>query len=411
MKKKIYSVVLGVADTGYGIIRSLSESDAPIIGFEKNFSAPEVHTKLCEKVYKYKNHQHLLSLLVDFSNKLTEKPVLFITSDPLVMFCIENKDVLSQYYRFHLPEKSIVVTLMEKQKFQQYAERHDCTIPQTVYCNDYDEISHAIERLAPPYIVKPYLKSELWKNAGMDQGIIFNNRETCKKKIKGLLKIESNLIIQEYVEGEDSSIFFCLVYFDENHKCQGSFCGNKVRQWPLLIGDTASAIPCENREIVSETIRFFNKIGFQGFGSMEFKKHPFNHKYYMIEPTVGRPDHQSHIATANGVNLPLIAYSKLTQDRVKAPCCKTDRKEVMWIDEPHELVSVFHYLYKGQSKLVEITRSLRRKKVYRFFNIKDPVPFFFFLLWSFKKIIKIISGLFRNYNQSLLSKIKRIFDL
>ena len=70
-------------------------------------------------------------------------------------------------------------------------------------------------------------------------------------------------------------------------------------------------------------------------------------------------------------------------------------KGAMWIDEPHELASIFYYLYKGQSTLIEIIRSLRRKKAYRFFNIKDPLPFFFFVIWSFKKLIKLIFACFK----------------
>lgn len=395
MKKKPYAVVLGVVDTGYGIIRSLSMADVPIIGFEKDFSVPEAHTRLCEEIIKYENHQHLLSLLVNLSHKLSEKPALFFTSDPLVMFFSENRDVLSQYYRFHLPEKSVVVNLMEKQKFQKCAVRHNSMIPRTVYINNYAEISHALEYLIPPYIVKPYTKSQTWKDAGLEKGIIFKNKETCNNNMHELFKIENNLILQEYIAGGDDSVYFCLVYFDENHKSQGSFCGKKVRQWPLLVGDTASAIPCENGEIEAETIRFFKAVGFQGFGSMEFKKHPYNHRYYLIEPTVGRSDHQSYIATANGVNLPLKAYSLLTEEKVGVPFCATDGKGAMWIDEPHELASIFYYLYKGQSTLIEIIRSLRRKKAYRFFNIKDPLPFFFFVIWSFKKLIKLIFACFK----------------
>jgi len=398
--KKPYAVVLGVNDTGYGIIRSLTVGNIPVIGFENNFSSPEIHTRLCKKIYQYHDHQHLLSLLLDFSSLLPEKPVLFITSDPLVTFCSENREMLSQYFRFHLPDYNIVTTLMEKQQFHGYAESHGFTIPRTVYYQG-DTLSHNfLESLSPPYIIKPYMKSTSWKEAGLEKGIIFENAEGCSVQLPGLLAIEKNLVIQEYIPGGDDSVYFCLIYFDSNNVCQGSFCGQKVRQWPLLVGDTASAIPVYgNMQIASETIRFFSEIGYEGFGSMEFKQHRGNQKYYLIEPTVGRADHQSHIATANGINLPLIAYSLLTGSTFQTDAVNPPKDGIMWIDEPHEIVSILQTLYQKKSTLIETIHSLRRKKVYRFFNINDPIPFMFLILKFFQKLV-----------QTLVKSVKSRFD-
>jgi hypothetical protein len=44
---------------------------------------------------------------------------------------------------------------------------------------------------------------------------------------------------------------------------------------------------------------------------MEYKRDRRSGRFLMVEPTIGRTDHQSEVATLNGVNLPLVAYHDL----------------------------------------------------------------------------------------------------
>ena len=51
----------------------------------------------------------------------------------------------------------------------------------------------------------------------------------------------------------------------------------------------------------------------------------------MVEPTVGRTDHQAEVATLNGVNLPLIAYRDLTGGQPPIPPVRPMRARI-WRD-------------------------------------------------------------------------------
>ncbi|MEW6442085.1 MAG: carboxylate--amine ligase [bacterium] len=384
-----HAVVLGVADTGYGVIRSLAAGGVPVIGFEKDLSVPEAHTRLCEEVIAYKDDEHLLQLLTRVSQRLGERPVLFVTSDPLVLFCSRHRETLSRHFRFHLPDTETLLRLMEKQKFQALAEQLKCLIPVTIHIHGRQGIEAAVAAVPPPYVIKPFTKSASWKAAGLDKAIIIEDRDPCRQVLDRVIGVEDNLILQELVPGGDDSIYFCLVYFDGKSECRGFFCGRKLRQWPPLTGDTASAVPCEDEEIAAATIRFFRQVNYQGFGSMEFKQHALSKKYYMIEPTVGRPDHQSYIATANGVNLPLEAYHALTEGMTgvgPAPSSVRPKSPVMWIDEPHDLAAVCHSLLKGTTRPAEILRPLCGRKSFRYWNAGDPRPFLFLVGWALRKL-------------------------
>ena len=89
----------------------------------------------------------------------------------------------------------------------------------------------------------------------------------------------------------------------------------KTLQWPPLVGGTATCIPAPilQHELTATTEAFFDRTGFVGLCSMEYK---FDHRarnFYMVEPTVGRTDYQEEIAVLNGVNIPLAAYCDLTK--------------------------------------------------------------------------------------------------
>jgi hypothetical protein len=53
--------------------------------------------------------------------------------------------------------------------------------------------------------------------------------------------------------------------------------------------------------------RYVREAGYRGIGGIEFKRDPTAGRFVIVEPTVGRTDWQSEVATLNGVNLPLIA--------------------------------------------------------------------------------------------------------
>jgi predicted ATP-grasp superfamily ATP-dependent carboligase len=403
--KKAYAVVLGVNDTGYGVIRSLSSANVPIIGFEKDFSQPEVHTRLCEEIVPYDNEDHLLEQMIARGKVFEKKPALFFTSDPLVLFVDKHREILSSYYNFHLPHKEIVESLINKHAFKQRARELGCSIPRTEFIDGSRNLAQVIEALVPPFIIKPYMKSVSWKNARLEKAIILTSKEECLRTVPGLLKIEKNLILQEYIPGGDDAVYFCLVYFDANHTCKAYFCGKKVRQWPSLVGDTSSAIRSDHDGIVRETLRFFEAVGYEGFGSMEYKLHPGNSHAYMIEPTVGRCDHQSYVAMANGINIPLAAYRALTGDDMTEFCFQRSSDEIMWIDEPHEILTILDLLKRKPSSLGKVIQSLCKKKAYRFMNRKDPIVTLYFLLWSARQIMRRSAVLFRRFSMFAFSDI------
>jgi hypothetical protein len=125
----------------------------------------------------------------------------------------------------------------------------------------------------------------------------------------GMREVVDEIIVQEWIEGGDSDVYFCLQYRPEKDRSV-SFVGRKLCQWPMLVGGTACCAPAPEAgdKLIALTDAFFAAVGFVGIGSMEYKRDTRDGRFYMVEPTVGRTDYQEEIAFLNGVNIPLAAY-------------------------------------------------------------------------------------------------------
>jgi predicted ATP-grasp superfamily ATP-dependent carboligase len=117
-------------------------------------------------------------------------------------------------------------------------------------------------------------------------------------------------VVQEWIEGRDSDIYFCLQYLDGQGQAVVSFTGRKIRSWPPQVGGTASctAAPEAHAELSALTANFFRDAGVVGMAGMEYKRDSRTREFRMVEPTIGRTDYQEEVATLNGVNLPHAAW-------------------------------------------------------------------------------------------------------
>ena len=370
MLKHTPAVILGLGDTGYGTARSLAMHDIPIIAFEKDSTRPETHTRLCEQIHAYQSEEDLLEQLLSLFASIETPPVIYASGDMLVDFINRNRDRILPHSRIDFPSTQTVNELLEKTKFTKLATEHGFQIPQTIIIDESYDAQPRMD-VTFPCIIKPTWRSENWKRAKLPKVIRMKDEKELHAGLPEIRKIEANLVVQEWIPGPDSSIYFCLAYFDNDSKCLGSFTGRKLRQWPIGVGSTACAEPAIAPEVTSETIRLFELARFKGFGSVEFKQHVETGQYYIMEPTVGRCNHQSFIATANGLNLPFVAYCSLTGQPIPA---STRQKETVWIDDQFDGLSILANMFRGRLELLNLFRSYFSRKSFRFLNLRDPAP-------------------------------------
>jgi predicted ATP-grasp superfamily ATP-dependent carboligase len=127
--------------------------------------------------------------------------------------------------------------------------------------------------------------------------------------------------------------------------------------------------------VLNESVRLFKALRYQGLGSVEFKQDAADQSFKITEPTVGRPNFQSYLAVANGINIPHVAYSDLTGQSVTVLDGPARAGSVKWIDEWHEYQSSLSYWRAGKLTLKDWARSVSGPRCYALLSLSDPLPF------------------------------------
>jgi len=363
------AVVLDLGFGGYGIVRSLVKYGIPVIGFCNQRKLPEYRTKLCDQKVYFNGKSDLRDKLMQTVSGLGCKPVLFITTDSHVNFVIENRQFIDDNFLIHLPTNAVLKLLLDKTEFTTYARDNNILIPQTHNLFNPEDLENIAESLSFPVILKPFNRTDNWRKANLSKAYYLDTFEELIKLYREINPIESRLMVQEWIPGGDSNVYYCLVYFNDQSECLASFTGYKIRQWPVGTGTGCSTTAVDNPYVFERTIEILQQSNYCGFGSVEFKLHDSNGKYYLIEPTVGRVEQIGYVATVNGVNLPLRCYNSLTLSEIEESLPPV--KKVIYIEEPTEIASAFVHLRRRMITIREYFSSLKGPKAYRYYNKSD----------------------------------------
>ena len=302
------AVVVGGGLNALGVVRSLARGKIPVL-MVCSSGDEAVHTRHASKLYVASTGgDDLIAALRSIGQRNADKPVLFLTEEKSVVTVSERRDEVLPFFRITLPQPGLLSSLMHKQGFQDLARKHDCHIPQAVNVRSEADLA-AVARLRFPCVLKPAVKDYDY-GARFKKAYVVQTADEAAARYREISPVLSDLIVQEWIEGSDSDIFFCLQYIGADQRTVASFSGRKIRSWPPRIGGTASctSAPEHHEELHALTESFFRQVGFVGMGSMEYKRDPRDQRFYMVEPTVGRTDFQQEVATVNGCNVPLAAY-------------------------------------------------------------------------------------------------------
>lgn len=307
--ERVPAVVVGGTLNSLGVIRSLAPAGVPVYVLDTNRRCPAAWSR-------YGRFRHTPSLengdLIDtleaLSRKLNARPVLILTTDAGVTAVSAARQRVQARYRVSLPVPQMVDALVDKGRFHDFATRERFPIPRGLCITGKDDVPQ-IRTLTAPFIIKPSNKVLVLKGI-VERAVRADTTAEAEAIAARMLQDAPRLIVQEWVEGLDSEIFFTLFACDRQGRVLGLFAGRKVACSPPAVGNTAIclAAPEVADELNAQTLRFIETTAYRGLGSLEFKRDARSGQFVIIEPTVGRTDWQEEIATLCGVNLPLLAY-------------------------------------------------------------------------------------------------------
>jgi predicted ATP-grasp superfamily ATP-dependent carboligase len=378
---RIPAVVVGGRGAGpLGMVRSLGRAKIPVILLDENRLSPAAHSVYVHKVaISQLSGTPMVKELLALSASIAGPAVLFLNSDDAVLTVSEYRADLESNYRFRLPSHACLTSLTNKTSFQQLAEEHGFPVPRSLVIGHIEDLSRLAE-LRFPCIVKPMRGTANYIRGQFARGYKVASPEQAEGVCRRILAVVPGLVVQEWIEGPDSDLYFCLQYRAIDGATVCSFTGRKLSIWPPDVGVTASCTAAsEVRAILQPlTEAFFKRMSFVGMGGIEFKRDGRTGEFLMIEPTVGRIDSQEEVATFHDANIPLAAY--LHEIDSPGLLVGEDPPPVIWRD-------FFSHRLSVRSNRSRPTRPNTR--VYdAYWRRDDPIPSLFHLLDGSAKFLR-----------------------
>ena len=305
---------------GLGVVRSLAHGRMPIYLLDTTARCAARWSRHCHFVRAAAlSGRPLIDTLVRLGRQLACRPVLILTGDESVNCVSDSREQIEPLYRISLPEADMLRSLADKALFHRLAEREGFAVPRSVCLYSRAELEQ-LDSLTGPLVVKPADKT-LVLHGTVERAVRAANAAEARRAAARMLVSARAVIVQEWVDGPDTDIYFTLFSCDRAGELRGMFVGRKLVCSPPAIGSTAVCVaaPEVARQLVTATEQFIARIGYRGLGSLEFKFDRGRGRFLIIEPTVGRTDWQEELATLCGVNLPLLTYYSELQQPLPRP--------------------------------------------------------------------------------------------
>lgn len=374
-REKLTALIAGADHpTGLGTARALANLNIQIVGLSTNPISRFCRSRSWSRIVTVDNcSEAYLEKLIVLGKSSPNKIVIFPANDHAVLLLSNHRNELARYYDFVLPEKSTVDSLMDKTAFHEWAINFGFPVPQSYIVESQSDLDNVLSSVKYPIVIKPLFRTTNWDIKSPKKKILrLNSKDDIKKIGFDLFGAATKFIVQRWVSGGDSNVYFCLIYIDRDGNDVAYYTGKKLLQWPRLTGSTCIAVGNSNPEVYKLTREVFLRAKFRGLGSLEVKKSDEDDNYYITEPTVGRNDLQSYIAVTGGINLTKIAfYDAIKKLEGFSP---PGKRKATWISEPSLLKAMTDINHHRDFSYSEVLNALNNKIAFSHFSWNDPIP-------------------------------------
>ncbi|HYR33286.1 MAG TPA: hypothetical protein VEQ87_03255 [Burkholderiales bacterium] len=317
---------------------------------------------------------------------------LFYGDDDQLGLVQDFRDALSPYFAFVLADPALSRALHSKQLFQALAECRGLPVPRRLH---WDEL----EQFDAPVLVKPRVKtdwdrsavaSQLFQGAGKAR-VFPDGAALLREPLAEALREE--LAIQEYIPGDDRSLWSFHGFADEQGRLLAWFIGRKIRTYPPLTGDSSYLELAHHPQLAALGRELVPRLGLKGVFKMDFKRHAANGRFHLLEVNA-RFNLWHYLGAKGGVNLSQVAYDYTTRGRIPLPA--PVRTGYRWLSPRLDYLA-----YRSLAARGELTRTrwlaslLSARKVYDLFAWTDPMPFVAVLWDELKHLSRLRRRLMR----------------
>ena len=323
----------------------------------------------------------LLQLLIEVRREIGVRPILLGVSDWAALFMEQNSSALEEYFIFPKPAPGLIQMLTNKWQMFLAAKQHGVPTPQVTYPQSRDDVVTFLQTASFPIVVKgvdQLLPNCKWKV------IVYSANELFEKYDRAAQADSPNIMLQEYIPGDDKTVWMCNAYFDSDSQCRAAMTGTKLRQFPPYAGFATLAV-CDPNAVVEEATRhFMHAVGYQGLVGIGYRYDARDGQYKVLDVNPRVSGVFRLFVSPDGLDVVRTCYLDLSGQPIPTMEPSPGRKWLLELD----FVSAVRYARDGKLSFREWLSSLRGVKELHWFAPDDVLPFFVFLRIRLWKIVR-----------------------
>lgn len=216
-------------------------------------------------------------------------------------------DEMNELFLIPTSDPSTLEVLQDKDQLAQLCAKLGIRTPQSITVEAQSHQLAEIEKLDFPLIVKPTRSGEYSQMSFPGQRKVYLTRS--RDELQSVLNrvfdagYDGELIIQEYIPGDEQANLNVTAYRDKNGKVTVTACSRMMlgHQTPALLGVAVSMLPQAHVDIEQQVIKLLESTDYRGYANVDFKVHADTKTAVLLDfnPRIGR---SLHLLLVIGIN-------------------------------------------------------------------------------------------------------------
>jgi predicted ATP-grasp superfamily ATP-dependent carboligase len=268
----------------------------------------------------------LCDSLTAFAAAEPSPPVLYFEQDAHLLMVARNISRLSQVFRVAIASPGLVEDLVDKGRFQEFAERLELPVPPSRRIRSRDHGPTGLG-LRYPVIVKPVTRRDTWTAVGgSSKALRFDTLTDLEAAWPKLIQASADLLVQEMIPGAETRVESYHVYVDAVGDVVADFTGRKIRTFPAQFGHSTALEITDQADVAALGREIVGRIGLKGVAKLDFKRDPAGGLHLLeVNP---RFNLWHNLGAVAGVNLPALVYADMAG--MPRPAVRRARTGARW---------------------------------------------------------------------------------